>query len=156
MGGPAGSGCLGRFQLCLPAVCGNPVSQEPRIGKVNSLALGLKATSRAGEGLSQGSRGGAPVEPCSATAQGGLLSRVRGSIRTPPLIRGALCVLGGMEWVCISVRSRICGLTIESSVRLFSSAVEPSEGSSFEEVRKTYPEDLQRSFACQQGVGEVC
>ena len=74
VGGPAGSGCLGRFQLCLPAVCGNPVSREPRICKVNSLALGLRATSRAGEGLSQGSRGGAPVEACSATAQGGLFS----------------------------------------------------------------------------------
>lgn len=50
------------------------MSQERRICKVNSLALGLRATSRAGEGLSQGSRGGAPVEPCSATAQGGLFS----------------------------------------------------------------------------------
>ena len=65
-------------------------------------------------------------------------------------------MLGGMEWVCISVRSGSCGLTIESSVSLFSSAVEPSEGSGFEEVRKTYPDDPQRSFASQQGVGEVC
>lgn len=52
--------------------------------------------------------------------------------------------------MCISVRSGGRGLTIESSVRFFSSAAEPSEGSGFEEVRRTYPGDPQKRFAFQQ------
>lgn len=72
VGGPAGGpGCLGRFQLCLPAVSGKSSVPGASICKVNSLALGLRATSRAGRavpGLARGAPRGTLLRHCSRRA----------------------------------------------------------------------------------------
>lgn len=60
-------------------------------------------------------------------------------------------MLGGMAG-CVSL-SAPGGLRPDNRVErsLFSCAVEPSERSGFEEVRKTYPRNRRKSFAFQQG-----